>query len=397
MNELRFNLMQVMEWSYTKDGRAMTEEQGKALARVVNAFTLAYKPGSQKIRDVMNGAGYVFWAPSMYVSGIQLMLGTPVINLGADSRVRWIAAKQYIKAIVGITAATAVLRMLLGDDDDKDKVLPIDADYWKVKSGNIRMDMTSGMGQKLSLLARLANSLYEGRVGEPYWDKEGQSPTSREILGSFASFKLNPWINAGLDFSSKTDVIGRPTSVANIALSNVTPLSVQTVLESIEEAGPTKGLAWSVPGVTGRNLSIYDKVAPKSEATFLATVKSLIRQMSNQDPPGLEKENLEKWLNDKVKWDTDLSNASKYLSDEQMKQAIERRNQRKESLAIEATIDAQADNSKQSRDKNAKILLENFTLDEAKQLIRDHYRREDIDGGDKGKRFRRLEKLYGNK
>jgi hypothetical protein len=398
MNELRFNLMRVFEWAYTKDGRALTEEQGKALARIANAFTLAYKPGSQKVRDVMNGAGYVFWAPSMYVSAIQLLLGAPVFaNPGADSRVRWIAAKQYIKAIVGMTVATKVLQMMLGDDDDKDKALPIDADYWKVKSGNIRMDMTSGMGQKLALAARLLNSLYEGRIGEPYWDKEGQEPTSREIFGDFASFKLNPSLNMGLDFFSKKDVIGRPTSVANIALSNITPLSVQTVLESIEEAGPVEGLAWSVPGVTGRNLSIYDRTAPKSEATFLATVKSLLRQMRDQSPPGLEKDNLDNWLNEKVKWDTDLSNASKYLNDEQMKQAIDRRNQRKESLAIEATIDAQTDNSKQSRDKNANVLLENFTHEEAKQLIRDHYRRHKIDGGDKGKRFGRLKKLYGIK
>ena len=285
INELRFNLMRVMEWSYTKDGRAMTEQQGKALARVVNAFTLAYKPTDPKIRMTMDVAGEVFWAPSMYVARAQLAVGSPVLwNPGADSRVRMMAAKQYVKAIVGMAAATAVLRLLLGDDDDE--VTPVDVDYYKVKSGNIRMDMTSGMGQMATFGMRMLNTVAKARLGVSGWEGRGRTHGARELVGSFASFKVNPWIGAGLDFFSEKDVVGRPTSIANILLSSITPLSVQTVVEAVEEEGVVKGAAWSVPGVTGRNLSIYDRSAPKSEETFLAITKRLVRQIMNQKTPG---------------------------------------------------------------------------------------------------------------
>jgi hypothetical protein len=325
LNELRFNLMQVMEYSYTKDGRQLTQEQGEALARIVKAFTLAYKPTSHKMQAALNLAGDFFWAPSMYVARAQLAVGAPVLfNPGADSRVRMIAAKQYIKAVVGIAALTAALRMLLGGDDD-DELTPVDVDYYKVKVGNVRMDITSGLGQMLNLGARALSSLVMARTGEPLWKAEGRVRSTRELFGTFTSFKTVPWVSAVFDLTSETDVLGRPTSVGNIVLSNITPLSVQTVVESIEEEGFARGLAWSVPGVTGRNLSIYDRTAPKSEETFLASTRRLLRRMAGMETPGLKQDELDKWLKSKVKWDTDLSRADAFLSPAQLKQAEQRR------------------------------------------------------------------------
>ena len=337
LNELRFNLMQVMEWAYTKDGRQLAQQQGEALARVVNAFTFAYKPKSHQLQAALKISGEVFWAPSMYVARVQLVAGAPVLfNPGADSRVRMMAAKQYIKAFVGIAAITAVLRMLLGDDDDE--VTPIDADYYKVKSGDKRMDWTSGLGQMLVFMARGLNSAVKARFGKPIWKSKGRERGTREIFGSFASFKTNPWVSAIFDLTSKTDVIGRPTSLSNTLLSNTTPLSVQTLIESVEEAGVGEGLLWTVPGVTGRNLTIYDRTAPKATETFQATLMRLMRDMAGKSVSGLEEEEMKKWL-PKVTWDYDLSKAEKYLSDEQMELAKLHQEEKRRKLSYDALFE----------------------------------------------------------
>ena len=193
LNHVRFNLMRVQEWAYTKDGRKLSQQQGEAIARYVNTFTLAYKPpkNARKRQAVLQAAGIGFWAPSMYVARAQLLAGAPVLlNKGADSRVRLMAAKQYVKAIVGVAALTAALRMLLGDDeereflptDDEDVLNPTDPDYYKVKVGNKRMDMTSGMGQMFTYAARLLNSASAARAGGPVWETKGRPMGARRAI-----------------------------------------------------------------------------------------------------------------------------------------------------------------------------------------------------------------------
>lgn len=393
LNELRFNLMQVMEWSYTKDGQQLTQQQGEALARIVNAFTFAYKPKSHKVRSAMDLAGEVFWAPSMYVARLQLAVGSPALfNPGADSRVRMIAAKQYLKAVVGVAGLTAVARMLLADDDDDDELTPVDPDYYKVKSGNTRMDLTSGMGQMATFGARTLNSLVKARTGEPLWKSKGRQQGTREIFGSFASFKTNPWVSAGFDITSETDVLGRPTSLGNILLSNITPLSVQTLVEAVEEEGVAEGLAWTVPGVTGRNLSIYDRSAPKSEETFLATAKRLGRRMTGAKVPGLKPDEMDKWLQNKVEWNTDLSSAGSFLTPAQMKQAEAKREEKKQTVLTEGLKPAperkaketdtsyqkKLDTRKKARDKMQDMLgTLDLSHEDAQQLLVEYYRRYD--------------------
>ena len=99
-----------------------------------------------------------------------------------------------------------------------------------------------------------------------------------------------------------------------------------------------EGLAWSVPGTTGRNLTIYDRTVPKSEETFLATARSLVRQMTGAEPPGLKEGEMDKWLKYKVKWDTDLSSAGKFLSADQVKQAEDWKTKKRASVVNEAAF-----------------------------------------------------------
>ena len=339
INEVRFNLMQVMEWSYTRKGHPLTQQQGEAIARMVNTFTLAYKPPKdgrirQKMLDV---AAIGLWAPSMYVARVQLVVGAPLwLNKGADSRVRQMAAMQYIKATVGMAALTAALRMLLGDDEDRellpedeDTLNPTDPDFYKVKVGNVRMDMTAGVGQMATLGARSLNSAWDLYAGEPIWDTERRPRGTRELTGQFTSFKAAPWVSMLWDLTSKTDALGRPNSLANTLLSNITPLSVQAIVEGVEEEGAAKGAALAVPAVMGKSPMIYGDL-PKSEETFLATVKRLAWRMAGQQTPGLKQDVLKKYLENTIEWDTDLTKAGKFLTPTQLKEAKDRKAEKQE-------------------------------------------------------------------
>ena len=336
LNEVRFNLMQILEATYTRDGRIITKEQGEALANLVNAFTLAFNPRGQGTRQAMSVVGKFFWALSMYVARLNVLVGYPIWQPGADSRVRMIAAKQYAKMLVGMTALTMALRLLLGDDesrkffpddDDDDALTPIDSDYWKIKSGNIRMDITAGMGQMVRFGFMALNQAAAATGAGPIWKRKKDPRGWRELTGSFASFKLAPWVQATFDtFSAdsegvKKDVLGRPTSMENILLSNITPLSLQTLIESVEEEGAAKGMAWGAVGVTGHNLSIYDRSAPRSEETLLPTAMRLLRRMSGAKTPDLQIDDFTRWKKNQLAWDTDLSTVKGYLSAEQMDNA----------------------------------------------------------------------------
>jgi hypothetical protein len=238
-----------------------------------------------------------------------------------------------------------------------------------LNKGNKRLDMTSGMGQQAAFAARLLNSAWKARGGDQIW--ETRELGTREIVGGFGSYKLNPWLQAGFDFTSSKDVVHRPTSVGNILLSGMTPLSVQTLIEALEDSeSEAEALGWTTASFMGRNVNIYDKSAPKSEETFLATVQSLMRQMTGEKPPGLKPDDLTKWLKYKVKRDTDLSKSSKYLNPSQLKQAEDRKREQRSNAIYAGAANSpgrtHADNAETFKDKIEKHKEARATLREMK-------------------------------
>jgi hypothetical protein len=409
LNELRFRAMQAMEWSYSKsDGRQLNDDTGAALARVVNAFTFAWKPKSQRMRDALTTSSYVLWAPSMYAARVQVLTGSPVwFNKGADARIRKMAALQWVKAMTGIFTLTMLARLLWGDDDDEE-VVPTQPDYYKVKKGDVRIDMTSGLGQTAMLGARLADTTAKTYTGERMFPTESDwDRSTREIFGSFLSFKFHPWLSTAFDITTGKDAVGRPVTLSSELVENITPLSVQTAVEAIEEAGFVEGGMITVPGITGKNVSIYDPQGPKSEETFLATARRLVEQMAGAEPRGMKEDDFEKWLENKVGWKTEPSKSAKYLTPQQMKKLKAEVKERKGSVLDEGltadpdvpkrekgwdddTYQEKLESHQESLETRKKArekmqgMLKTLNLDytKAHQLLVDYHRRPGRDQGD---------------
>ncbi len=324
LNELRMNVMKTMEWLYSATGGGpLNDTTGPAMVRVVNAFTMSWNPQGWKSKGILRVASEIFWAPSMYAARFQSLAGTPIWwNKGADTRIRALAALEWTKMVAGLYLLSTLASLFWGGDDEEDeKLAPTEPDFWKVKNGDVRVSMGSGIGQTAMYIARGADSVYEAWTGEQLFTSEKQTRSLREITAGYTGFKLQPYWTFLLDITSKKDAIGRPTTVANTIVSSMIPLSAQTAIESVEELGLKKGLPLSVPGGSGKNVNIYDRTAPKSTETFLATLGKLKNTITGSDPSGLSKDEMKNWLTSKVKWDYDISKATKFLSPEQLEEA----------------------------------------------------------------------------
>jgi hypothetical protein len=331
MNEIRFNLMKGLMWSYSKsDGRLLNSDTGPALARVVNALTMAWKPRSKKMQAALNSSGYLFWAPSMYVARAQLLTASPVwANRGADARIRKLAALQLIKGSAAIMLIHSTFNWLWGDDEQENS--PLSSDFTKVVSGDVHVTMPTGIGQMVTLSARLMEQALSNITGrEPKTSKGKRTQaTARSLVGNTASYKLNPWISMLFDLTSGKDVLGRPATVASKAAENMTPLAMQNLIEAVEERGLVEGTAIGAIGYAGMPSSIYNNSDPKSEGTFLATVQRLTTRMFGKDPSGLKEKDMDKWVETKIDWDTDLSKANNFLTPKQLKRAENRVSEKK--------------------------------------------------------------------
>jgi len=383
MNEMRFRVMQALEQAYGKpflpfvepDGMKLNDTTGPALARVVNMLTFAWKPEAKRAKDALAAASVVMWAPSMYVARLQALFATPVwLNKGADPRIRRIAAVQLLKGWAGIYLVHALLRWLWSDDDQEES--PLSSDFGKVKKGDVRVEVSGGLMQQVVLGSRIAEQGIAPRQGRKPETAEGTFARSTvyALLGTFAGYKINPWFTAPINWWQQKDFLGRPATMSSIAVENLTPLSVQNLIEAVEETGPSEGAFLGGIGGIGMPSSIYSRSNPKSEETFLATVQRLAQRAMGETPE-LEPEQMEKWLENKVQWDTDLEAAAKILSPEQLKMAERKVHERRTYVVYNAAYAGDNEKEIATRDKNREYLQEmGITYQEAAQMLMERFK-----------------------
>lgn len=356
------------------------------MARVVNAMTFAWNPQNRKARVLLEAASHFAWAPSMYAARVQVLTGSPVwFNRGADARIRKIAAWQFLKGHVGMTLLYLLARWLWDDDEEIDVR---SSDFGKVKKGDVRVDVTSGLAQTAVLGARLASKKTVTSEGEE------KDTSIRPLLTTFGGFKLAPWVTTLLDLWDGTDMLGRPATFTSELVENLTPLSLQNAIESYEERGLVGGTGLSILGLVGKNVSIYNQSSPKSEETFLATARRLAEKMFGAEPKGLSLDDFEKWVTTKVQWDTDLSKADQYLNPDQRVWAREKQQEKKEDAIMAATRPKPSPENhrtsklyraararwKKARERLRAMQAAGITYDQAQQLLLDHYLKPDKDG-----------------
>ena len=240
--------------------------------------------GFERAADAMSA---VFFSPRWWASRLQILAFQPlwaesqwVGGEGASTEVRAMLAKEFIKQaaaqfiVIGFAAAgLAAAFGAPGDDEEWDIYYdPRHADFGKLRIGNTIVDMSAGLGQHVSFLARIMTGTDIRR-----W-KTQDTDTGRVVM-SYLRGKLAPLPGAVADILSKnkTNIAGDEVFGWDWFVSKTAPLILQDIKKTFENE--------SIPVATVLSLMTFFGVAGQSREDRVeerADLANQIRAKKNQ-------------------------------------------------------------------------------------------------------------------
>lgn len=243
-------------------------DAGRAIATAVNVATGRGAPGRHA--QAMNTLGQFLWAPRLYLSRIQLLIGQPFYQGNAATRTA--IAKEYARFLIGLSGVY-MLAKFAGEwmDDDDRPTIETDtnsSDFGKIKLGETRIDPLGGLQQFVVLGARMASgaskSTWTGKtkpIRGP--DVPYGSDTTWDVKMKMLRTKLTPFLGAVADVLSAENVVGDPVTPVSAAIDLVTPLSFASIADAMEDQGVRKGAALGILSIFGFGLQTF---GPESKA-----------------------------------------------------------------------------------------------------------------------------------
>lgn len=249
LNHLRMDMFEFLIEGF--GGGQATLEQGRAVARLVNAMTGRGSLG--KFEPVGRYFADFAFAPRFYVSRLQMLFGQP---LWADWKTtspqfKLMVAKQYARYALGF-AAMAVAMSIFGDADEEWD--PRSTDFSRFKWGDTRIDFSSGFRQWLVFISRLMTGQTKKQGGQIVALRkhlvplEGAAkPFSGQDIGDITSrffrSKASPMLSAVTDVLTGEDFLGEPITVGSELKRWAGPITwrdIYTVMTSDEFGVPPK-------------------------------------------------------------------------------------------------------------------------------------------------------------
>jgi hypothetical protein len=144
---------------------------------------------------------------------------------------------------------------------------PRSADFGKIKVGDTRYDVLSGLQQNIRLGAQLATgkkiNSQTGEVQTLGADRGFGKPSRLDLLYQFLENKENPLIAYGTKALRGTDQVGQPVNLATEAGKLAIPLNAQSVYSTAKDVGSLpKSLAMNAPGIFGVGVQTYGSTKP---------------------------------------------------------------------------------------------------------------------------------------
>lgn len=236
-----------------------TLDEMKAVANYVNVATGRPKLNQtlERSADLMNT---VFFAPRYALSRFQLLGGQPLWKNAFNpetktaARARRLILKEYGKYAVGILSALG-LGLLAGGVIERDRR---SSDFGKLRFGNTRLDLASGLIQPIVMMSRLMSGeqkqLKDGKIR-----KSGIYP-----LVGFLRSKLSPLASTMVDIAARTNIIGENTDVSTAdgrwrVLSRLfVPISFGEAVDAIAEQGVPRGTVFTLFNLLGAGTQTFD-------------------------------------------------------------------------------------------------------------------------------------------
>lgn len=278
LNRLRADTFDAMAATLSSKG-VVSLSQAKVISNFINVFTGRGRvPGDYA--NAMRAANDVFFAPRYVVSRFQALLLQPLAHAGfkGEGAVAKMIAQEYARTLIGYGIVYGIASTALKEFVDVE-FDPRSTDFGKIKIGDTRIDIMSGISQPTVFLARELPPIFGlGKVktgtGKVYSVGGGVHKNITEktwggILLDFGRSKLAPVPAAYWNAMEGKKVTGEPTSILPTtergkfeqgeALSLITPMIVQDVIDSLVVNGVPKTAALSLVAMFGDSVQTYSQ------------------------------------------------------------------------------------------------------------------------------------------
>lgn len=246
---------------------ASAGKQAEGIGALVNAMTgRGNLQMGQGKADIVNAAFFSLRFLKSNFDTLTMHRGGYAIEAGpARDFVRKQAAENLAKIVGGMGAVLFTASQLWPGSVDWD---PRSANFGKIKIGDTRFDITGGMGSLVTLASRLVPTMHNGKLS--FWSKSsttgkwtdlhagkfGQN-TALDIVENFWEGKLSPAAGLLRDIWKGETFGGQPVTVSGAVQSLVTPIGVQTALDTLNDPHSAPLLAVILLDSLGIGASTY--------------------------------------------------------------------------------------------------------------------------------------------
>lgn len=258
LNRLRADSFDAMVGGMEGEGATkLTKPELDAISNYINVATGRGNLGA--MAGAAEPLATVFFSPRLVTSRFQLLAGQPLY--GGTARTRRVIAAEYAKYL-GAVAGVLGLGALAGADVELD---PRSSDFGKLKIGNTRIDVLSGLAQTTTFITRMLTRQTKDSRGavQDLAATEGKktSPMQGTVpgeLGRFARSKLAPVPGTALDLLAGKNVVGEPVTPRDAALNLIVPLTFRDATKIMEENGVAGGTGIEMLNVLGAGVNNYN-------------------------------------------------------------------------------------------------------------------------------------------
>lgn len=246
----------------------------RAVAKLINIGTGRGSLGHRgnQIAPALNA---LMFSPRLLASRVQLL--NKMVNPVAIKRMPPAARKMMIRDNVkfaGTIAATLALAAAAGAKVSLD---PDEADFLKIRIGDTRYDILTGIQQPLRFIWRMVRAFKADITQHETYAGPGKA----EMLGRFARTKASPTAGFITDYITGEDFEGRKFKLSRGLIDLATPLYLDDFREALKEDSVIVAAAKTSPAVVGIGALTY-KDSPEKPKTH---AEKLARKLFTQRMP----------------------------------------------------------------------------------------------------------------
>jgi len=231
------------------------EDRQNAYKAAADWINVASGRGSlgKTLDKAMPALSAVFFAPRYTASRVQVLNPATYLKNSTTAAGRAVLKQQMTDLVqfAGVVSATLALAKAGGAEVGTD---PDDADFLKIKVGNVRYDTLAGLQQIMRLFYRVGKDTSLAAVGK----KSEQGEGAIDVAGRFARSKLAPAPSFFVDALSRKDFIGRDFEMGRGIKERVFPLMWKDFYDAYQREG-LGAAAKLTPGVLGVGVQDFAK------------------------------------------------------------------------------------------------------------------------------------------